>query len=47
MPSNHHFRYNSDSSLQPDDFKLAHFKTNGKLWARRFSPVPAFETVGF
>ena len=24
------FRYNSDSSLQPDDFKLAHFKTNWK-----------------
>jgi len=30
MPSNHQFRYNSDSSLQPDNFKLAYFKTNGK-----------------
>ena len=30
MPSNHQFRYNSDSSSQPDNFELAHFKTNGK-----------------
>ena len=29
MPSNHQFRYNSDSSSLPDNFQLAHFKTNG------------------
>ena len=34
------FRYNSDSSLQPINFRLAYFKTNGnKMGPKGFDPL--------